>query len=166
MKVLTCGVFDLFHDSHRHYLQSIRDTFPKAHLIVAMGDNASVRRLKGKDRPRHDAEVRQRNVEETGLVDEVVVFDIFGGHTEYEAGHNRLLQETQPDIVISGEASPNRGIEPFLDGIPHLIIDFGDAQTRITTTGILSGKTGIWKDKDTCDVWDEIAGQGEETIEQ
>lgn len=137
MRILTCGCFDLFHSSHQHYLAVIKERYPDCRLIVAVGDNASVRRLKGKDRPCHDAEVRQQYLENCEHVDEIHIFDVFAGHTEYQAGHKILLEKVKPDRVVSGKGSPNRGIEPFLGEIPHDIIDIGDAETRLTTTKII-----------------------------
>ena len=71
--VLANGAFDLLHVGHVRYLQGA-----KAHgglLVVAVNSDASVRRLKGPDRPAVPEAERAELVAALAAVDWVVVFD-------------------------------------------------------------------------------------------
>ncbi|WP_411281149.1 D-glycero-beta-D-manno-heptose 1-phosphate adenylyltransferase [Gemmatimonas sp.] len=90
--VFTNGVFDLLHPGHVDVLDRARRE--GAALIVGVNSDASVKRLKGPDRPiRTSAE---RSVVLAGLeaVDAVVVFD--------EDTPIDLVQAIEPDVIVKG----------------------------------------------------------------
>lgn len=88
----TNGCFDLFHEGHFHYLARCKEQCD--YLIVAINSDASVRRLKGPDRPRQVWATRMDNVMETGLVDAVVPF---------EGRWDALALELRPHVIFQGE---------------------------------------------------------------
>jgi D-beta-D-heptose 7-phosphate kinase/D-beta-D-heptose 1-phosphate adenosyltransferase len=90
--VLTNGCFDRLHAGHRHCLQAARQEGDR--LIVAVNGDASVRRLKGADRP--DQPLAERMAVLAGLecVDWVVPFD--------EPTPLRLIGALRPDVLVKG----------------------------------------------------------------
>jgi rfaE bifunctional protein nucleotidyltransferase chain/domain/rfaE bifunctional protein kinase chain/domain len=119
--VATGGCFDLLHPGHVATLQAARGLGDC--LIVCMNSDASVRRLKGPDRPICPEEDRARVLAAFSAVDAVVVFD--------EDTPERVLAELRPDIWVKGgdyagvhvpEADLVRGwggqavVVPYLDG--------------------------------------------------
>jgi D-beta-D-heptose 7-phosphate kinase/D-beta-D-heptose 1-phosphate adenosyltransferase len=92
MLVFTNGCFDILHVGHIRYLQASRALGSK--LIVGINSDASVRRLKGADRPINSQEDRAEILRALSCVDEVVIFD---EDTPYE-----LIRNLQPDIITKG----------------------------------------------------------------
>jgi D-beta-D-heptose 7-phosphate kinase/D-beta-D-heptose 1-phosphate adenosyltransferase len=90
--VFTNGCFDLLHAGH---IQLLR--FAKSQgdvLVVGINDDASVRRLKGPERPVHTARDRAEILGELASVDIVVVFA--------EDTPERLLEAIRPDVLVKG----------------------------------------------------------------
>lgn len=90
--VFTNGVFDLLHPGHIDVLLAARregDT-----LIVGINSDASVRRLKGPERPVRTEAERAYVLAALGMVDAVVVFD--------EDTPLELIVALQPDVVVKG----------------------------------------------------------------
>ena len=88
--VLTNGCFDLLHAGHVALLERAR-----AHgdmLVVALNDDAGVRRLKGEGRPVLTLDARRRVMAALECVDEVVVF---GGDTACE-----VVRALAPDVYV------------------------------------------------------------------
>ena len=91
--VFTNGCFDLLHLGHVDYLEKARALGDK--LVVGLNTDASVRRLKGEDRPLQDEMARARIMASLLFVDAVVLFD---EDTPYE-----LIKAVQPDILVKGD---------------------------------------------------------------
>jgi rfaE bifunctional protein nucleotidyltransferase chain/domain len=73
--VLTNGVFDLLHPGHTSYLEAARSLGgDKGMLLVALNSDASVRRLKGPNRPVLDERSRAYSLSQLRAVDGVVIF--------------------------------------------------------------------------------------------
>ncbi|MEM1058481.1 MAG: adenylyltransferase/cytidyltransferase family protein [Verrucomicrobiota bacterium] len=70
--VITSGCFDVLHGGHRAYLPAARAAGDA--LVVALNDDASVRKLKGPDRPVRPAAVRAWLLAELDAVDYITVF--------------------------------------------------------------------------------------------
>ncbi len=92
-RVFTNGVFDLLHRGHVTYLAQARAL--GASLIVALNDDASVRRLgKGADRPINQLGDRLALISALESVDLVTWFE---GDTPIE-----LIRAISPDILVKG----------------------------------------------------------------
>jgi rfaE bifunctional protein nucleotidyltransferase chain/domain len=90
--VFTNGVFDLLHPGHVDVLLGAR-----AHgdsLVVGVNGDASVRRLKGPDRPVRSAPERCYVLAALAMVDVVVVFD--------EDTPLELISALEPDVLVKG----------------------------------------------------------------
>lgn len=90
--VFTNGCFDLLHAGHVHYLREARALGDR--LIVAVNDDASVRRLKGAGRPLNPLARRMAVLAGLEAVDWVVGFA--------EDTPEDLLHRLRPDILVKG----------------------------------------------------------------
>lgn len=90
--VMTNGCFDILHAGHVTYLQQARKLGDR--LIVAVNDDASVKRLKGEERPVNTMERRMQVLAGLECVDWVVPF--------YEDTPTRLICSILPDILVKG----------------------------------------------------------------
>src|SRR5207249_8392227 len=90
--VFTNGVFDLLHRGHVEYLEEAR-TFGHR-LIVGINTDASVRRLKGADRPIVPEDERLEVLAALESVDYVAGFD--------EDTAERIIREVAPDVLVKG----------------------------------------------------------------
>jgi D-beta-D-heptose 7-phosphate kinase / D-beta-D-heptose 1-phosphate adenosyltransferase len=88
----TNGCFDIIHAGHVGYLKEARKQGDR--LIVAINDDASVTRLKGKGRPINPIDRRMAVVSGLESVDWVVAFS--------EDTPEKLLREVKPDVLIKG----------------------------------------------------------------
>ena len=90
--VMTNGCFDILHAGHVTYLQQAAELGDR--LIVAVNDDASVKRLKGEERPVNTLERRMHVLAALGCVDWVVPF--------YEDTPTRLICAIKPNILVKG----------------------------------------------------------------
>ena len=90
--VMTNGCFDLIHPGHVRYLQQARALGDV--LVVAVNDDDSVRRLKGKGRPVNTLDDRMAVLGALGAVDFVVSFA--------EDTPARLIEALAPDVLVKG----------------------------------------------------------------
>lgn len=90
--VMTNGCFDILHAGHVNYLEQAKRLGNR--LIVAVNTDASVRRLKGADRPVNALEQRMRVLAGLAAVDWVVAFT--------EDTPERLISAVQPDYLVKG----------------------------------------------------------------
>lgn len=90
--VMTNGVFDILHAGHVSYLEQARKLGNR--LIVAVNDDASVKRLKGAERPVNTLTHRMRVLAALGCVDWVVPFS--------EDTPERLICKILPDVLVKG----------------------------------------------------------------
>ena len=88
----TGGCFDLLHAGHVSTLEAARELGDC--LVVCLNSDASVRRLKGPDRPLVPQEDRAAVVAALGCVDAVVVFD--------EDTPETVLASFQPEVWVKG----------------------------------------------------------------
>jgi len=90
--VFTNGCFDLLHPGHIHLLQ-----FAKKQgdfLVVGLNSDASVSRLKGKDRPVQNIDKRLKALNGLPEVDAIIVFE--------EDTPIRLLETIRPQVYVKG----------------------------------------------------------------
>ncbi|WP_303902513.1 bifunctional D-glycero-beta-D-manno-heptose-7-phosphate kinase/D-glycero-beta-D-manno-heptose 1-phosphate adenylyltransferase HldE [Thiohalomonas denitrificans] len=90
--VVTNGCFDILHAGHVTYLQQAAELGDR--LIIAVNDDASVRRLKGEERPVNTMENRMHVLAALGCVDWVVPF--------FEDTPERLICRLAPDVLVKG----------------------------------------------------------------
>jgi D-beta-D-heptose 7-phosphate kinase / D-beta-D-heptose 1-phosphate adenosyltransferase len=90
--VATGGCFDLLHTGHVRLLREARQLGDA--LVVLLNSDASVRALKGPQRPVMRAEDRARVLCALACVDAVVIFD--------ESSPERALEQLRPDVWVKG----------------------------------------------------------------
>lgn len=90
--VFTNGCFDLLHAGHVAYLEEAKALGDK--LILGLNSDASVKRLKGSDRPIISEEDRKAVMEALQSVDLVILFE--------EDTPLLLIQAIMPDILVKG----------------------------------------------------------------
>ena len=90
--VFTNGVFDLLHPGHVAVLLSARQQGDA--LVVGLNSDASVRRLKGENRPVRNEHERAIVLAALAMVDAVVVFE---QDTPLE-----LIRALTPDVLVKG----------------------------------------------------------------
>ena len=90
--VFTNGCFDILHAGHVDYLEEARQAGDR--LVVAVNDDASVRRLKGEGRPINRLEHRMAMLAGLAAVDWVAPFS--------EDTPEALLKALKPDLLVKG----------------------------------------------------------------
>jgi len=90
--VFTNGVFDLLHRGHVEYLEEAAGLGDR--LVVGINADASVRRLKGDQRPLVPEHERAELVAALQCVDLCVIFD--------EDTPERLIRDVEPDVLVKG----------------------------------------------------------------
>ena len=90
--IFTNGVFDIMHTGHFNLLKEARSLGDK--LVVGLNSDASVKRLKGNNRPINNIEKRVEQISILPWVDEVHVFE---QDTPYE-----LIKHIQPNLIVKG----------------------------------------------------------------
>lgn len=90
--VFTNGCFDILHVGHTRYLRDARALGDL--LVVGLNSDASVKRLKGPERPIQTEADRGEILASLSSVDYVVVFD--------EETPQQLIEKVQPDILVKG----------------------------------------------------------------
>jgi rfaE bifunctional protein nucleotidyltransferase chain/domain len=90
--VFTNGVFDLLHRGHVEYLEEAAALGDR--LVIGINSDASVRRLKGPERPLTREAERAELLAALACVDLVAIFD--------EDTPERLIQEVAPDVLVKG----------------------------------------------------------------
>ena len=136
--VLANGVFDLLHVGHVRYLQAA--ALEADRLVVAINDDASVRRLKGEGRPILSEGDRAELVAGLRGVDYVVIFP--------EPTVTPLLLALKPDVHCKGtdytvDTVPERDTVRGFGGRIAIVGDPKDHSTRDLLARILDGnRTG------------------------
>lgn len=90
--VFTNGVYDLLHRGHVEYLEEARALGDR--LVVGVNSDASVRRLKGPERPILSQQDRSALVAALACVDLVVLFE--------DDTPLRLIEAVAPDVLCKG----------------------------------------------------------------
>jgi rfaE bifunctional protein nucleotidyltransferase chain/domain len=90
--VLTNGCFDLLHAGHVRYLRQARELGDA--LAVALNDDASVQRLKGRTRPINSVDDR---AEVLAALQDVDFITIFG-----EDDARQVVEEIRPAVYVKG----------------------------------------------------------------
>lgn len=90
--IMTNGCFDLMHTGHIDYLEKARELGDK--LVVAVNSDASVKELKGEERPINQLQQRMTMLAALECVDWVVPFT--------EETPERLYCRVLPDVIVKG----------------------------------------------------------------
>ena len=90
--VFTNGCFDLLHKGHLYLLSQAKNAGDI--LIVGVNNDASVRRLKGDERPIENVTIRMQKLAQLSEVDFVIPFS--------EDTPLYLIQKIQPGILVKG----------------------------------------------------------------
>lgn len=90
--VFTNGCFDLLHLGHIQYLREAKKLGDV--LIVGLNSDASVKKLKGNNRPIHDELSRSTMLVALEMVDHVIVFE--------ESTPLTLIEYILPDVLVKG----------------------------------------------------------------
>ena len=90
--VFTNGCFDILHKGHTSYLQKAKKLGDV--LVVGLNADASVRRIKGADRPLNRQRDRAEVLSALSCVDHVVIFS--------EATPLKAIQAIRPHILVKG----------------------------------------------------------------
>lgn len=90
--VFTNGCFDILHPGHIDLLERAKALGDK--LVVGLNSDASVRAIKGADRPFLDQEERKKILLGLASVDEVIIFE--------ELTPEHLIHDLKPDILVKG----------------------------------------------------------------
>jgi rfaE bifunctional protein nucleotidyltransferase chain/domain len=119
------GCFDLLHVGHTRYLEAAAREADV--LVVAVNDDESVRRLKGRGRPILEAPHRAELVAALRCVDYVVIFP--------EPTVGPLLEALRPDVHCKGtdytlDTVPERDIVRGYGGRVAIVGDPKDHSTR------------------------------------
>lgn len=115
--VFTNGCFDIIHRGHIEYLKKSKELGD--YLVVGLNTDASVRRLKGVNRPINKQDDRKKVLEAIDCVDEVILFD--------EDSPYELIKRINPDIITKGGDYQSRSYDvngkivqvtiiPFVEG--------------------------------------------------
>ncbi len=136
--VFTNGCFDILHAGHVTYLQQAKQLGD--YLIVAINDDASVKRLKGAGRPINNAEQRMAVLAGLGVVDWVTAFT--------DDTPERLLKLLQPDILVKGGDYTNEQVVGA-----HIVHAYG-GEVRVL---------GVVKDISTTRIIDRMVKQHQAT---
>ncbi len=126
--VMTNGCFDILHPGHVRYLQAARELGDW--LVVAVNDDASVRRLKGARRPVNPLRHRMEVLAGLGSVDWVVAFA--------EDTPERLIGKLKPDVLVKGGDYRPQEVAGYASVMKHggqvKILDY---HSGFSTTGVL-----------------------------
>ena len=90
--IMTNGCFDILHAGHVTYLEQAKSLGER--LIVAVNDDASVKRIKGPERPVNTMNRRMQVLASLSCVDWVVPF--------YEDTPTRLICDVSPSVLVKG----------------------------------------------------------------
>jgi D-beta-D-heptose 7-phosphate kinase / D-beta-D-heptose 1-phosphate adenosyltransferase len=98
--VFTNGCFDVLHAGHARFVNAARAEGDL--LVLGLNSDASVRRLKGSDRPVNPAADRAEVLASFASVDYVVVFE--------EDTPIELIKAIQPDVLVKGADWREKGV--------------------------------------------------------
>ena len=90
--VFTNGCFDVLHRGHVTYLAKARDLGDC--LVVGLNSDASVKRLKGENRPINNENDRAYVLAALSSIDYIILFE--------EDTPKNLIEQVKPDILVKG----------------------------------------------------------------
>lgn len=121
--VFTNGCFDILHKGHVSYL-NIAKSFGDV-LILGLNSDASVKRLKGEDRPINCEDDRAYILSALECVDYVVIFD---EDTPYE-----LISKVYPDVLVKGADYEGKEVVGSDIALETKLVEFVDGKSTTST---------------------------------
>ncbi len=129
--VFVNGCYDFIHYGHIRYLEKARALGNR--LVVGVNTDASVKRLKGPDRPMYDEQQRMEVLASLKSVDWVVAFD--------ENTPGRLVESLNPNIIAKGDEHFKSIDEiPEAEGVGHVLSNGGSVHLISRTPDCSSSK--------------------------
>ncbi len=135
--VLATGVFDLFHQEHRHFLAAAKAAGDI--LVVGLETDDRVRRLKGTDRPVNNLNHRLTTISRHHLADYVFALPEDFGNSKVRED---FILNLKPHILAVSASTPNiadkRRVMKMVDGEVRIVLAHNPA---ISTTQLLAKKS-------------------------
>ena len=136
--VFTNGVFDLLHRGHVEYLEEARALGD--HLVVGVNSDASVRRIKGPERPLVPAAERAELLAALACVDLALIFE--------DDTPERLIRQVEPDVLVKGgDWTPDRIVgREFVESRGGRVLNVplrGGFSTTALIERIVAGKSAL-----------------------
>lgn len=129
--VFVNGCYDFIHYGHTRYLESAKAL--GCRLVVGVNSDASIKRLKGPDRPMHEQQHRMEVLASLKAVDWVVVFD--------ENTPGRLVESLNPNIIAKGDEHFKSVDQiPSGEGVGHVLRNGGSVHLISRTEDCSSSK--------------------------
>jgi len=125
--VFTNGVFDILHTGHLEVIRFSKSLGDK--LVVAINSDASVKAIKGDNRPINKQEDRKRLLEALREVDEVVIFD--------EADTKKVIASINPSVVVKGGEWVASEVRERDEIPPHIDVKICPLVENYSTTDII-----------------------------
>ena len=128
----TNGCFDLLHEGHLHSLIEAKKKCD--YLIVAINSDASVKLLKGNDRPIDNESIRLKKLSNLKYVDALIIFK--------EKTPINIINELLPNILFKGADYKNKKVIGSECVIKNGgIIEFIDILDGFSTTNIIKNSS-------------------------
>lgn len=133
--VFTNGCFDLLHVGHVRYLQEAKRLGD--YLFVGINTDASVKRLKGPERPLQNESDRAEILAALSCVDYVCLFD--------EDTPEKIIHEVRPKVLVKGGDWKIEQIvgADFVQSLGGKVYSLNFIQGRSTTRLIEKAKSGL-----------------------
>jgi len=127
--VFVNGCYDMLHYGHTRFFAAARELGDR--LVVGVNTDASIKRLKGDDRPFHSLECRMEVLASLKAVDWVVPFD--------EDTPGRIVESLSPDVLVKGgENFKTIDDIPESEGVKHVQSYGGEVHLIARTEGVSS----------------------------
>ncbi len=107
-KIMVFGTFDMIHPGHEDLFRQARALSSDPFLIVSVGRDSNVERIKG-NRPRNSEHERLAMLAAHSLVDEAIFGD--------EIGYMEHILQIRPDIIALGYDQEGEYVEKLLDAL-------------------------------------------------
>lgn len=131
MKIALCtGCFDIVHIGHIRLLNYAKNLCDQ--LIVGINNDASIKRLKGNNRPINSELIRKEFLLNLKCVDKVEIF--------CEDTPSMLIKSIQPDIFVKGHDYDMKTLKKDCEFSPDTHIIRFEIQEDFSTTKIIKMK--------------------------
>jgi D-beta-D-heptose 7-phosphate kinase/D-beta-D-heptose 1-phosphate adenosyltransferase len=127
--VFTNGCFDILHIGHVKYLEKAKENGDI--LVVGLNSDASVKRLKGEDRPVNGEYDRAYLLASLEVVDYVVIFE---EDTPYD-----LIKAVEPDLLVKGGDYKDKEVVGSDIAGEVMLVDFIDGKSTTATIERIKG---------------------------